>query len=44
MKLAQMSVPIDTFFNRFHELTRSIADLGIHLRAVNLAAGAYPID
>jgi hypothetical protein len=36
MKLKQISIPIENSINRLHELTRSLADAGINLRALNL--------
>jgi len=36
MKLKQISIPIENSINRLRELTRSLADAGINLRALNL--------
>ena len=36
MKLRQISIPIENAINRLRELTRSLADAGINLRALNL--------
>ena len=36
MKLKQISIPIENSIHRLHDLTRSLADAGINLRALNL--------
>ncbi|MCG6892153.1 MAG: amino acid-binding protein [Desulfobacteraceae bacterium] len=36
MKLKQISIPIENSINRLYELTRSLADAGINLRALSL--------
>ncbi len=36
MKLKQICIPIENAIHRLHDLTRSLADAGINLRALNL--------